>query len=102
MRMAGRNADICFIPPWAEMPFGKAKEIVLREARKTGRQNTLAFAIGSPRSPEKFDLKGVEKSVANAAEEGCLYYLAPFPREKLSESIKWFAKEIIPSYTGLS
>jgi alkanesulfonate monooxygenase SsuD/methylene tetrahydromethanopterin reductase-like flavin-dependent oxidoreductase (luciferase family) len=101
LRMAGRYADICFIPPWAEMPFGKAKEIVLREARKTGRQSKLAFAAGSPRAPEKFDLKEAERGVAAAAKEGCYYYMMPFPRENFSESMNRFAKEIIPSYAGL-
>ncbi len=101
LKMAGRHADICFIPPWIQIPFPTAKEIVLQEARRSRRQSKLEFAMGTPRSPDKFDLKEVEKSVAAAAREGCLYYLAPFPHQEFQENIKRFAKEIIPSYTGL-
>src|SRR5881296_4594805 len=46
LKMAGRYGDICFIAPWTQIPFGKAKEIALREARKRGRQSSLAFAMG--------------------------------------------------------
>ncbi len=102
LRMAGRYGDICFIAPWTQIPFGKAREIVLQEARKTGRQSGLAFAMGTPRPPEKFDLKQSEQAVEEAAKEKCLYCLVPFPRDTFLETMKQFARDIMPSYTGLS
>ncbi len=102
LRMAGRFADICFIAPWTQIPFGKAKEVVLQEARKTGRQNSLAFAMGTPRPPERFDLKESEQAVSVAAKERCLYYVVPFPRDNFLEKMKQFAKEVMLSYAGLS
>ncbi len=102
LKMAGRFADICFIAPWTQIPFGEAKEVVLQEARKTGRHNSLAFAMGAPRPQENFDLRESEKAVSTAAREGCLYFVAPFPQENFLEKIRQFAKEVMPSYAGLN
>lgn len=102
LRMAGRYADICFIAPWTQIPFEKAREIVLQEARKTGRQSSLAFAMGTPRLPERFDLKESEQAVSECAKERCLYCVIPFPRDSFLEKMKQFAKEVMPSYAGLS
>ncbi len=101
LRMAGRYGDICFIAPWTQIPFGKAKEIVLQEARKRGRQSSVAFAMGTPRGPERFDLKQSEESVSAAAKEGCLYYVVPFSRDNYVQNMKDFAKQVIPSFSGL-
>ncbi len=81
LRLAGRYAGICFIPPWLKMPQGKARMMVSQEARRAGRLNKLAFAAGSAVYREKFDLKAVEKDVEAAVENGSLYYVTPFPLE---------------------
>ncbi len=99
--MAGRYADICFIPPWLKMPQDKARTIVSQEARRVGRLNKLAFAAGSPVYREKFDLKAVEKDVETAAENGSLYYVTPFPQDTYLDNMREFAKAILPSYQGL-
>src|SRR2546425_2672274 len=61
LKMAGRYGDICFIAPLTQIPLRKAKEIALQEARRKGRQSSLAFAMGTPRGPEKFDPKQAEE-----------------------------------------
>ncbi len=99
--MAGRYADICFIPPWLKMPQDKARRIVSQEARRVGRLNKLAFAAGSPVYREKFDLKAVEKDVETAEENGSLYYVTPFPQDTYLDNMREFAKAILPSYQGL-
>ncbi len=99
--MAGRYGDICFVAPWTQIPFGKAKEIVLQEARRRGRQSSVAFAMGTPRGPEKFDLKQSEEFVSMAVKEGCLYYVVPFPRDGFLQSMKEFAKNVMPSFQSL-
>ena len=101
LRMAGRYGDICFIAPWTQIPFGKAKEIVLQEARKKGRQGSIAFAAGTPRGPEKFDIKQSEEMVSTANKEGCLYYVVPFSRDNFVQNMKDFATQVMPSFSGL-
>ncbi len=101
LRLAGRYADICFIPPWLKMPQDKARTIVSQEARRVGRLNKLAFAAGSAVYREKFDLKAVEKDVEAAVENGSLYYVTPFPLNTYLDSMREFAKAILPSYQGL-
>ena len=102
LKMAGRYGDICFIAPWTQVPFGKAKEIVLQEARKKGRQSSLAFAMGTPRGPDKFDPKQAEENVSLAVKEGCLYYVVPFSRDNFVSDIKEFAAKVMPSFSGLA
>lgn len=102
LRMAGRYGDICFIAPWSQMPFGKAKEIVLQEARKRGRQGSLTFAMGTPRGPEKFDLKQSYDMVSTAEKEGCLYCIVPFSRDSFIPDMKDFARQVMPSFSGLN
>ncbi len=100
MKMAGRYGDISFIAPWTQVPFGKAKEIVLQEARRKGRQSSLAFAMGTPRSPEKFDPKEAEESASLAVKEGCLYCVVPFSRNNFVNDMKEFAAKVMPSFSG--
>jgi len=102
LKMAGRYGDICFIAPWTQVPFGKAKEIVLQEARRKGRQSSLAFAMGTPRSPEKFDPKEAEESASLAVKEGCLYCVVPFSRNNFVNDMKEFAAKVMPSFSGLA
>ncbi len=84
------------------MPMDKAKAVVDQAARKAGRQNKLAYATGSPvHRDQKYDLKEVGDAVQRAAESGFLYYAASFPQETYMETMKQFAKQIMPSYTGL-
>jgi hypothetical protein len=44
LRLAGRYADICLIPPWIDREFEDAKAIVLEEARDHSRENKVSFA----------------------------------------------------------
>ncbi len=102
LRMAGRYGDICFLPQWVKMPLEKARAIVSQEAKRVGRQNKVSFAVGSPaHRDQKFDLKAVEQSVQKAAEDGYLYYVVPFLQDGFLGNMKQFAKEVLPSYTGL-
>src|SRR2546426_9374294 len=98
LRLAGRYGDICFIPSSSNLPFEKAKAIVSQEARKVKREGKPAYATGSPRFEEtRFDTKLVEQDVKRAANNGCDFYFAPFPRESYAMSMELFAKDLIPS-----
>jgi len=102
LRLAGRYADICYIPPWVQVPMEKARLIVKQEARRFHREDKIAFAAGSVANrDQKFDLKAVEQDVEKAAKDGALYYIAPLQRTGYLDNLKDFAKNIIPSYSGL-
>ncbi len=102
LRMAGRYGDICFIPPWLKIPPENAKATVEAAARKAGRPGQVSFAVGSPvQRDQKFDLKKVEEGIAKAADAGYQYYVIPFLQEGFVDSMQQFAKQILPSYTGL-
>lgn len=102
LRMAGRYGDLCFIPPWAKPSFESAKSIVEMEARKAGRGGKVAFAAGSPIAQGKFDMKLLEKDVEKAAQNGCGYYVTPFPSIDYVATMQQFAKDVVPSYIGLA
>ena len=98
LQLAGQYGDICYIPPWVQMDYEKAKMIVKQEARRFGRENEVAFATGSPRPQEKFDLKAMGEEVEKARRGGAEYYLASFPRDSYEEDLRRFGKQIISSY----
>ena len=102
LRLAGRYSDICHIPPWVRVPMEKARIIVKQEARRFHREDKIAFAAGSVAGrTQMFDLKAVGQDVEKAAKEGALYYIAPLNRANYLDNLKEFAKNIIPSFSGL-
>jgi len=102
LRLAGQYSDICHIPPWVRVPMEKARSIVKQEARRFHREDNIAFAAGSVANrDQKFDLKAVGQDVEKAAKDGVLYYIAPLHRTGYLDNLKEFAKNIIPSYSGL-
>ncbi len=102
LRLAGQYADICHIPPWVNVPMEKARSIVKQEARRFHREDKIAFAAGSVANrDQKFDLKAVGHDVEKAAKEGALYYIAPLHRTDYLDNLREFAKNVIPSYSGL-
>ncbi len=72
--------------------------IVKQEAKRFGRESKVAFATGSLRPQEKFELKAMGEEVEKARREGIEYYLASFPRDSYEESLRKFGKEVISSY----
>jgi alkanesulfonate monooxygenase SsuD/methylene tetrahydromethanopterin reductase-like flavin-dependent oxidoreductase (luciferase family) len=102
LRLAGQYSDICHIPPWVHVPMEKARSIVKQEARRFQREDKVAFAAGSVANRgQKFDLKAVGHDVEKAAKDGALYFIVPLHRTGYLDNLKEFAKNIIPSYSGL-
>jgi len=101
LRMAGKYADICHIPDWTKPSPWKAREKVLREARRHRRERKLSFAGGSSRPlAPRYERGQQGKKVEEAREQGCEFFVVSFlgPRK---ESLGWlrdFAKNIIPSF----
>lgn len=97
LRMAGKYADICLIPPWVELGFEKAKNLVLEAAQKNSRKEKIRFASLSF-NREGYDRTNVSKQVSDAMNKGMEYFIVGFPRDKYTESMQDFAKNVIPSY----
>ena len=98
LRLAGKHANICFIPPLIEFP--KAKETALNEAKRWKRQHKLAFAAGAPSVQPpylgpKYNPDTYSKRIEEAREAGCDYFVVPFPRKTYRTSMKRFAREVL-------
>ena len=99
LRLAGRYGDLCFIPPWIQIPFDRAKSKAETEAKRAGRPGELSFGAGSPTSlGGKFDVRALEKDIQASANKGCEFYITPFPQDDYVEKMKEFARDILPSY----
>jgi len=102
LQFAGQYSDICHIPPWVHVPTEKARSIVKQEARRFHREDKIVFAAGSVANRDpKFDLKAVGQDVERAANDGALYYIAPLHKTGFLDNMKEFAKNVIPSFSGL-
>ena len=98
-KLAGRYADICYVPPWTEFSYEDAKKIVLEEARRSLRD--VKFASGAPSARDiPYNLNTVSKLVEDAEKSGCEFFVIPFPHETYLDSMREFARNVIPSYTG--
>lgn len=96
LKLAGQYGDICFLPPWPGKNPEDMKQIVKESAKLHNRTDKIVFMAGEmgPSGIEEYPTK-VEK----AADSGVGYFLASFQRSsKLTDTIKRFAEEIIPSY----
>jgi hypothetical protein len=100
LALAGRYADICYIMSHSQTPetYREMKEKVLKAAKKYNRTNAVAFMTGSMGSMTPYDLNEYSKRVEEGIEAGASYYLTAFPRKTYIESMRRFAREIIPSF----
>jgi len=98
LRLAGKYGDMCFIPPWVQTPFTKAKSIVDMEAKSAGRQHKLEYGAGSPMIRGAFDMKTLEKSIQTAVDDGCRFYVTPFPQDDYVAKMREFARDVMPSF----
>ena len=80
LRLAGRFADICYIPPWNKMNPSEAREIVLAEAKRNNRQNHVRFAYAyTPLGPsQRYSREDYGKQVEMAAKSGYDYFITAF------------------------
>ena len=72
LRLAGKYADICYITPWNKMSQQEAREIVLEQAKRNGKERkiSLAAAYTPLGSDERYERKGYRREVEEAAKSG--------------------------------
>jgi alkanesulfonate monooxygenase SsuD/methylene tetrahydromethanopterin reductase-like flavin-dependent oxidoreductase (luciferase family) len=98
LRLTGRYADICFIPPWASHQREEISSRVLEAAADANRAGDVAFMAGDMGSRGPYDSEEYAAKVEAAAESGASYYNTAFPRDLLLEAMRRFAEDVMPSY----
>jgi alkanesulfonate monooxygenase SsuD/methylene tetrahydromethanopterin reductase-like flavin-dependent oxidoreductase (luciferase family) len=98
LRLTGKYADICFIPPWASYKREEIRSKVLEAAAGANRAGEIAFMAGDMGSRGSYDSEEYAKKIDAAVESGASYYNTVFPRESLIESMRRFAEDVMPSY----
>ncbi len=99
LRLAGRYGDMCFIPPWIQTRFAEARSLADKEAGRAGRRDKLVYGAGSPTTQGgKFDMKTLEKDIQTTADNGCQFYVTPFPQDDYLARMGEFARDVMPSY----
>jgi alkanesulfonate monooxygenase SsuD/methylene tetrahydromethanopterin reductase-like flavin-dependent oxidoreductase (luciferase family) len=112
LRLAGKYANICLIPPWIDKEFEDAKAIVFEEARRHSRENKISFAaiptiafeqvqiaiMGGSKSSGRYDSRMYAEGVEQVRKYDCEYAIVPFPFDSFIESMSDFAHQIMPSF----
>ena len=60
----------------------------------------LAYGAGSTSTFGKFDMRAIGKDVHVAEENGCRFYVVPFPQEDYIPKMREFATDLLPSYSS--
>jgi alkanesulfonate monooxygenase SsuD/methylene tetrahydromethanopterin reductase-like flavin-dependent oxidoreductase (luciferase family) len=101
LKLAGKYADICFIPPFRQTLdfFEKSKTIVLKAAEAANRQDKIEFMDGFMGSREPFSIERSVERIEAAITKGASYFLISFPHTDIHHNVmKEFAQDILPSY----
>jgi alkanesulfonate monooxygenase SsuD/methylene tetrahydromethanopterin reductase-like flavin-dependent oxidoreductase (luciferase family) len=96
LKLAGKYADICCIPPWTNDRIA-AKKIVLESARQHSRENAISFGSILFRM-QKYDRDQVRKELEVASKERIDYFVIGFPLDSYVESMSDFAKNVMPTF----
>ncbi len=116
LRLAGRQADICYIPPWNKMGFEESKNIVMEEAKRHGREDKVSFAAAyTPLGPgQSHDMKQYHREVEKAHRAGFKYFITAWNQDVAAWGVdasslpsvtrnyltclKDFAQNVMPSF----
>ena len=100
LKLAGKYADICYIPTFQRAEgYEEGKEKVLKAAKRVNRADKIAFMAGAMGSRTPYDQKEYFRKVESAVEMGASYFLTSFSQtEEFTDSMRRFAKEIMPSF----
>ncbi|HZY94562.1 MAG TPA: LLM class flavin-dependent oxidoreductase [Candidatus Bathyarchaeia archaeon] len=99
-QLAGKYADIALIPAWPNLDNSKARKIILDEARRNGREAKLSLAdmVMFPPHDWKYDRNVYNRKIEQAVRDGSKYFIVPFPVADYMNSLRDFAKNVIPSF----
>ena len=96
LKLAGQYGNICFLPPWPGKNPEDLKQIVKESAKLHNRADKVTFMEGEMMPS---DIGEYPTKVEQAADSGASYFLVSFLRTpNLTDTIKKFAEEIIPSF----
>ncbi len=98
LRLTGKEADICFVPPWQAHRFHEMKEIVLTAAEEAGRADEIEFMGGIMGAGAPYNADSYVKIIEDAEEKGCAYCNVAFPGSTMVADIRRFSEEVMPSF----
>ncbi len=103
LRLAGTYGDIVFLPPSETLSFTEEKDIVLRAANASKRMTRVSFAADSPadkgeHGPPKYDLDRFRSAVVEAEKNEYEYFVLSVREDRLLDSVKDFARNVIHSF----
>ena len=59
----------------------------------------LVYGAESPTTQGgKFDMKALEKDIQTDADNGCQFYVTPFPQDEYLARMRGFARDVMPSF----
>ncbi len=99
LALSGTYGDIVYLPPFGEYDPVEARKTVLHAAKSANRADKIGFMAGGMMGRKITEMDEFMKLVESAKDAGDQYYLVSLPRDETGmETIREFAKEIIPSF----
>ena len=100
LELSGKFGDIIYLPPFGDYDPVEAKKTIMKSAERANRANKIGFMRGSLMGHRITDTAEFLKVVESAKDAGDKYYLVPLPQgDSGIETIRKFAKEIMPSFS---
>ncbi len=99
LELSGTYGDIIYLPPFGGYDPVEARKTIMKAAERANRVDEISFMSGSMMGQRTTDTSEFIKLVGSAQDAGDKYYLISLPRDETGlETIRKFAKEVIPSF----
>jgi len=99
LELSGTYGDIIYLPPFGGYDPVEARKTIMKAAERANRVDEISFMSGSMMGQRTTDTSEFIKLVGSAQDAGDKYYLISLPRDGTGlETIRKFAKEVIPSF----
>lgn len=100
LELSGIYGDIIYLPPFGNYDPVEARKIVIQAAEKANRADNISFMGGSMMGQRITEMDEFMKAVESTKDAGDNYYVVSQPRDEPGlETIRTFAKEVMPSFT---
>ncbi len=99
LRLTGQYGNLCFIPPWVSEKRGMIREIVSEAAMKANRSHEISFIEGLMGANKSYKTDDYMKVVESVKSGGATYCTVGFPQDTMIQSMRDFAREVMPSFS---
>ena len=99
LELSGTFGNIIYLPPFGGYDPEEARQTVIQAAEKANRMDKIGFMTGGMGHGRVTDPDEIMNAIQSAKKQGDKYYLVSLPRDESGiDSIRKFAKEIMPSF----